>query len=137
MPVASTERLRSDLVRLVHRGAGVRDFSLGAARIVARAVPFDGVCVLTMDPATLLPTGEVVENGLPAAAMARMAEMEIRGEDVNTFRALASSHQHAASLSEATEGDLDRSPRHREVRAPNGFGDELRAALVDDTATWG
>jgi hypothetical protein len=68
MAVASPERLRSDLVRLLHRGAGVRDFSLGAARILARAVPFDGVCVLTMDPATLLPTGEVVENGLPPSA---------------------------------------------------------------------
>jgi len=54
MPVASPERLRSDLVRLLHRG-GVRDFSLGAARSLARAVPFDGVCVLTMDPATVLP----------------------------------------------------------------------------------
>lgn len=81
MAVASPERLRSDLLRLVHRGAGVRDFSLGAARILARAVPFDGVCMLTIDPATLLPTGEVVDNGLPEAATARMTEIELRGED--------------------------------------------------------
>ena len=27
--------------------------------------------------------------------------------------------------------------RHRELRAPNGFGDELRAVLVSDAATWG
>jgi DNA-binding CsgD family transcriptional regulator len=137
MAVASPERLRSDLVRLLHRGAGVRDFSLGAARILARAVPFDGVCVLTMDPATLLPTGDVIENGLPPAATARLAEIEISGADVNTFDALARSGRHAASLSQATNGDLDRSVRHRELRKPNGFGDELRAALVDDSATWG
>src|SRR5215207_3786872 len=31
-------------------------FSIGAARILARAVPFEGVCVLPMDPATLVPT---------------------------------------------------------------------------------
>ena len=44
----------------------------------------------------------------------------------------------AASLSEATgAGELDRSLRHRELRQPNGFGDELRAALVGDAATWG
>ena len=67
MAAASPERLRDDLVHLVHRGHGVREFALGAARILRRAVPFDGVCVLTLDPATLLPTGEVVENGLPAA----------------------------------------------------------------------
>ena len=73
----------------MHRGADVRDFALGAARILARAVPFEGVCVLTMDPATLVPTGEVVENGLPPAAFARMAEVELRGEDYNAFRSLA------------------------------------------------
>jgi DNA-binding NarL/FixJ family response regulator len=135
--VSSPERLRDDLVRLVHRGADVRDFALGAARILARAVPFEGVCVLTMDPATLVPTGEVVENGLPTPAYARMAEIELRGNDFNAFRSLALSERHAATLSQATGGDLDRSERHREIRGPNGFGEELRAALVDDEATWG
>jgi DNA-binding CsgD family transcriptional regulator len=137
MAVSSPEHLRDDLVRLLHRGAGVRDFSLGAARILARAVPFDGVCVVTMDPATLLPTGEIVENGLPPAANRRMAEIETRGEDFNAFRALARSEPSAATLSEATNGDLDRSQRHRELKRPNGFGDELRAALASDGATWG
>ena len=46
--VASAERVRDDLDRLMHRGAGVREFSLGAARILARAVPFDGVCVVSI-----------------------------------------------------------------------------------------
>ena len=67
-------------------GPGVRDFSLDAARILSRAVPFDGVCVLTMDPATLLPTGEVVENGLPPAVMARMTEIELRGDGLQQVR---------------------------------------------------
>jgi len=137
MAVASPDRLRDELVRLVHRGSDVRAFSLGAARVLARAVPFDGVCMLTLDPATLLPTGEVVENGLPEAATARMAEIETRGEDVNAFDALVRSGRGAASLSAATGGDLDRSQRHRELRGPNGFGDELRAVLVSDSATWG
>jgi DNA-binding CsgD family transcriptional regulator len=127
-----------DLVRLLHRGTDVRDFSLGAARILGRVIPFDGVCVLTMDPATLLPTGEVVDNGLPPATTPRMTEIELGGKDYNTFAALArSSERRAAGLSAATGGDLDRSARHRELRRPNGFGDELRAALVCDGATWG
>ena len=46
------------------------------------------------------------------------------------FRALARSGLPAASLSGATGGDLNRSCRHRELRAPNGFGDELRTTLV-------
>src|SRR5215207_3766323 len=103
MPVVSRpERVRDDLVRLVHDGAGVRDFALGAARILARAVPFDGVCVLTLDPATRLPTREVVENGLPAATARRMAEIEIGGNDINSFDALARSRRRSAGRTAGT-----------------------------------
>ena len=116
---------------------GAREFALQAARVLARAVPFDGFCVLTMDPATHLPTGEIVQNGLPAAAMTRLTEIELSGADVNTFAALARADRHAAGLSAATGGDLDRSRRHRELRRPHGLGDELRAALVVDGTTWG
>jgi DNA-binding CsgD family transcriptional regulator len=137
MAVALSEQLRGDLSRLVHSGASVRDFTLGAARILARAVPFDGVCLVTTDPATQLPTGEVIHNALPQAARARMAELELRREDFNTFHGLARSGRRAASLSEATGGDLDRSQRHRELKRPNGFGDELRVVLVSEAATWG
>ena len=121
-----------------HRGLDVRDFSLGAGRILGHALDFDGVCMLTFDPATLLPTGEVVENGLPPAATTRMAEIEVGPEDdVNKFTELARAGKHARSLSEATGGHLDQSRRHREVRRPHGWGDELRAALVSDATTWG
>jgi DNA-binding CsgD family transcriptional regulator len=137
VPAASQERVSDDLARLAHRGGKVTEFTRGAARILGRAVPFDGICMLTMDPATLLPTGEVVENGLPASATARMSEIELCGDDVNNFRALARSGQTAASLSDATRGHLDRSVRHRELRRPNGFGDELRAVLSDGHGAWG
>jgi DNA-binding CsgD family transcriptional regulator len=137
MVVVTSERLRDDVSRLLHEGCGLRDFSLRAARILRRAVPFEGVCVLAMDPTTLVPTDHVVENGMPTAVYARMAELELRGEDFNAFRSLALRDCHAATLSEATGGDLDRSERHRQIRSPHGFGDELRAVLVDDRTTWG
>jgi DNA-binding CsgD family transcriptional regulator len=137
-PVAtSPKRVREDLVRLVHRGADVREFAVRAARILARAVPFESACVRATDPATLLPAGGMVEGGVPPAAYARLAEIEFRGEDFNIFHSLALSERHVATLSEATGGVLDRSERYRDILAPNGFGDELRAALVDDQATWG
>ena len=40
-------------------------------------------------------------------------------------------------MSGATRGDLNRSRRHRELRAPNGFGDELRTTLVSAGVAWG
>ena len=137
-PVAtSPTRVREDLVGLVHRGLDVRDFALGAVRILARAVPFEGVFVAPMDPATLMPTGTVAENVPPPATYPRLKEIEFGGEDFIALPSLALSERHAATLSQATGGVLDRSERHREVMGPNGFGDELRAALVDGHATWG
>jgi len=115
----------------------VRDFSRAVTRILRRAVPFDGVCLLTIDPATLLPTGEIVEDGLPAAAVIRLTEIELREPDFNKFTALARADQPTASLSGATAGDLDRSLRQRELRRPSGFADELRAVLSGTAGSWG
>ena len=115
----------------------MRRYSHDAVRVLRSAVPSDGFCVLTLDPATMLPTGEVVENGLPPEAMARMAEIEVGEQDFNKFPALAQAPQPAATLSQATGGDLDRSLRHRELRQPSGLGDELRAALVAESVAWG
>ena len=133
----ASERVHREIVRLAHCGLDLCGFTRRASRTLRRAVPFDGVCVLTLDPATLLPTGEVVENGLPEAATARLTEIELREPDLNKFRDLAESRLPAASLSGATEGKLDRSARHRELKRPHGFGDELRAVLADATGTWG
>jgi hypothetical protein len=55
-------------------GTAGYDFSRAVTRIVRRAIPFEGTCLLTFDPSTMLPTGEVVEYGLPTAAMARLSE---------------------------------------------------------------
>lgn len=86
MAVVSSARVGDDLARLVHRGGELVELTRGAGRVLGRVVPFDGICMLTLDPATLLPTGEVVENGLPPAATARMSEIELCTDDVNSFR---------------------------------------------------
>jgi DNA-binding CsgD family transcriptional regulator len=133
----SAEHVRADILSLVHRGLGFGEFSRAAARALRRGVPFDGICVLTMDPATLLPTGEIVEDGLPPAATPRLTEIETSEPDVNKFQDLARAALPAATLSQATGGELARSRRHRELRAPSGFQDELRATFVGDTGAWG
>jgi DNA-binding CsgD family transcriptional regulator len=137
MAAVPVTRLRDDLARLAERGSDVDEFAVTASRVLHRAMPFDGVCVVTMDPSTLLPTSEFVDNGLPDSTRARMAEIEGSGRDHNAFSALARSERSAAALSDVTGGDLNRSLRHRELRAPNRFGDELRAVLADDSAIWG
>lgn len=131
------ENARRDLGRLVHRGLDVPDYVRAASRILKRAVPCEGTCMLTVDPATLLPTAEISEHGLPLEVRDRLTEIELREPDFNKFTALARAGPPAASLSAATHGDLDRSLRQRELRRPSGFADELRAALPGATGTWG
>lgn len=135
---ASAARAREELIEIGGRGLDARGFSRAAARAIRRRIPFDGVCVLTLDPATLLPTGEpLVEDALPAAATPRLAEIEVGEPDFNKFRALARAPRPAAALSEATDRDLDRSRRHRELKRPHGFDDEMRAAIVGPGGAWG
>ena len=122
-------RVRDDIVRLVHRGLPVPEFAQAVGSAILRAVPAEGTCLYTLDPATLLPTAEYVENGLPAAELLRLVEIEVREPDFNKWTQLARADHPAASLSEATAGDLDRSLRQREIRRPGGFADELRAVL--------
>jgi DNA-binding CsgD family transcriptional regulator len=123
--------MREQLTEIAHRGLGLEDFSRAAARTLRRSIPFDGVCVLTLDPATVLPTEEaLVEDALPTSVMPRLAEIEVGEPDFNKFHALARAPRPAAALSEATDQELDRSRRHRELKRPHGWGDELRAAIV-------
>jgi DNA-binding CsgD family transcriptional regulator len=137
MGAGARERARGDLAALAHRGLGVRDYALAAAGTLGRVVGFDGVCILTFDPATLLPTGAVVERALPPSALPRMTEIEVGEPDVLKFTDLASGARPAGTLAQATGGVLERSLRQRDVRGPHGFGDELRAVLVTDSGTWG
>jgi DNA-binding CsgD family transcriptional regulator/GAF domain-containing protein len=134
---AAYARTRDDIVRLVHRGLPVPEFARAVGSALRRAVPAEGTCLLTLDPATMLPTAEYVEQGLPAAEMIRLVEIEVREPDFTKWTQLARAEQPAASLSEATAGDLDRSLRQREIRRPGGFADELRAVLAGGTAAWG
>lgn len=134
---AAPTRVRDDILRLVHRGLPVAEFARSVGDLLGRVVPAEGSCLMTVDPATLLPTAEFVENGLPAAELLRLVEIEVREPDFNKWTHLASADRPAASLSDVTEGDLDRSTRQREIRRPGGFSDELRVVLAGSTGTWG
>jgi hypothetical protein len=64
-------QLRDTLSRVVHRGLGVEDYWRAVSDALNVAVPSEGSCLMTMDPATMLPTAEFVENGMPADAFSR------------------------------------------------------------------
>jgi DNA-binding CsgD family transcriptional regulator len=134
---AMHDRLRGAISRLVHRGLGVEDYWRAVSGALDRAVPSEGSCLMTMDPATMLPTAEFVENGMPADAISRLVEIELRQPDYTKWVDMARAGTAAASLSDVTAGELDLSRRHREVRRPWGYSDELRVVLSSSTGTWG
>ena len=78
MAAARRARAGNEIVRLVHRTTGVRRLARDVTRILERAVPFDGASLAAVDPATVLPTRRVVMNGLDAALLPRLIEIELR-----------------------------------------------------------
>lgn len=124
-------RAVTDAVQRATEAADV--FRLGMTEI-SRAIPVDGWCGLTLDPATLLMTGGVHEHGLTPDAIRRMLELEYGGSDVHAFAELARGKPTVGVLSE-TLGPGD-SARLRDVLLPCGYGAEVRVALRDH-ACWG
>jgi DNA-binding CsgD family transcriptional regulator len=126
----------SDAARRASTGV---ELERDVARHVARAVPFDLWCGLTLDPATLLPTGGYHAEGLPAQHMPRLLEIEhgpVR-DPMMDLRVLAAAAVPAQTLSAATGGDLARSVRYRDVLEPSGVRHELRAVVRGAGGAWG
>jgi DNA-binding CsgD family transcriptional regulator len=128
-------RLLDDLERLALRAPARAQFFDEAAARLQRTVPFVGACWHTLDPGSDLITQHHLQN-LPDR-FPILANNEYAVEDVNKFDQLARAERRAATLSDATGGDPERSPRFRELLTPAGLGPELRSAFVADGSTWG
>jgi DNA-binding CsgD family transcriptional regulator len=101
-----------------------------------RIVPFDAAFCATVDPATLLFTGAVLRD-IPWESTPRFLANEFLEEDVNKFRSLAAARSPVDWLDRATQQHRANSARYREIMAPLGLGDELRAAFRAGGACWG
>ncbi|MFE7167906.1 GAF domain-containing protein [Streptomyces sp. NPDC057616] len=100
-----------------------------------KIMPVDAAFFATVDPVTLLFTS-AAEDPL-GTVTPLFLENEFGRRDVNKFAELAGTAPAVSSLDRATHGDRASSARYREVMAPLGLGDELRAALVVGHRCWG
>ena len=101
-----------------------------------RIVPFDAAFCATVDPATLLFTGAVLRE-IPPEASSQFLANEFLEDDVNKFRSLAAARSPVDWLDRITGQRRAASARYREIMAPLGLGDELRAAFRAGGACWG
>jgi DNA-binding CsgD family transcriptional regulator len=129
---------RLAFARLLHRDLDLTGFFDAADRLLARYVPFDASCWLSLDPETLLPTSHYSRT-YGVADLLSLVSNEFLEDDFNKFRDLARTPSGTGVLSMATAGRLERSPRHAEFLVQHGFGDgdELRAVIRDGSVTWG
>jgi DNA-binding CsgD family transcriptional regulator len=132
----TTARREADLVRRCYAGLDGAALQAEVVRSIHRLLPVDAVFFATADPTTLLFTGAVAEEPLDAAT-AQFLDNEFGRDDVNKFQALAAAPTRVSTLDQATRGQRTDSARYREIMAPLGLGDELRAALVTPAGCWG
>lgn len=100
-------------------------------------VPMDRWCAMTLDPATALPTGGVHQHGFSPAGGQRVLALEFGGpDDANKLSELARAKSGVRTLSSATRGRLESSPRFRDVLSPEGLAHEMRAVFRDPAGAW-
>ncbi|MGV0714330.1 helix-turn-helix transcriptional regulator [Mycolicibacterium sp. XJ662] len=129
-------RLVERVARICVRAQDPLDLLAEVAAAVRAEIPYVAAGWLLTDPDTLLINGVYAEN-VNRAQHLQLIECELTEDDVNKFFDLAERGVAAASLSEATGGDLSRSIRWRRIYEPNGYGDEIRGVFRSGGATWG
>lgn len=118
--------------------AGLEPDALRAAVLprLRKAVPVDALWWATVDPTTLLYT-QAHREELPSDSGPYFVENEFLRDDVNKWTDLVRDRTGVRTLVAATDGELARSPRYREIFEPLGLADELRAVLRSRGAVWG
>jgi DNA-binding CsgD family transcriptional regulator len=134
----SSPDVRLPFVRLLQRGLGLPGYFEAADRTLARLVPFEASCWLSLDPGTMLPTAHY-SRAYSFDHLLQLAANEFLEEDVNKFADLARRTPPVGSLRQATGGRPGDSRRHADFLAPHGFGegDELRVVFRDGLDGWG
>ena len=130
-------RARDRIERAADSASDVPELFRGVAAAVRSAIPADGWCGHTLDPATSMPTGGDAHNGYRPELVQRLLEIEYVDGDVNPFNGLLHREQPARSLHDATEDAPERSARYRDVVTPSGFEHELRAVFRHQGRPWG
>lgn len=130
-------RARDQVERAADRATDVPSLFRGVAEAVQSAVPAQGWCGHTLDPATSLPTGGDASNGYRTDLVKRLLEIEYVDGDVNPFNELLHRAEPARSIHDATDDAPQRSARYREVVTPSGFEHELRTVFRHQGRPWG
>lgn len=130
------DNLAAAIVRACRSGLDVDALRAAVLPRLRKAVPIDALWWAAADPATLLFTQSYREE-LPEESGRYFVENEFLHQDVNKWTELAHDPVGVRTLMEATGGHPVRSDRYRDIFAPLGLQDELRAVLRMRDVCWG
>ena len=125
-----------ELVARCHAGLDSMSLQLEFVERLARIVPLEAAFCASVDPDTLLFTSAVMHE-IPRQSAGHFLANEFLEDDVNKFRTLAHRRFAVDWLDHATGDNRVASARYREIMAPLGLGDELRAAFRSGGECWG
>ncbi len=134
----SSERLLTRVESLADAGHDTNEFAAQLVELLQATVPHDAACVLTIDPATLMTTGNLKfgklagQHGLDG----EWAKIEYGSDDPTRLTVLAHTEVPAVATSHLPGGSAD-SARMRELVGPAGYHDELRMVARDGDGVWG
>lgn len=133
-------RARSDIDVMSRAGLPLHQFMDEATTTVQRVVPFAGVCLSTLDPATAMVTGSRKLGALDGRNEndVEWARIEYGVEDPTAIAAMVVSGTVATGVHDTTAGNLDQSVRMAEFMIPHfGYHDEARVVFTDRSGAWG
>jgi DNA-binding CsgD family transcriptional regulator len=130
------EWVRREIIRLTQAGLDFRALQSETLKQLRKVIPIEASFFATVDPATLLFTS-VISDDILQRVTPQFIENEFLQDDINKFTVLARSAHPIGSLVQMTHEQLEQSQRYREILAPIGLGDELRAALITRGVCWG
>ncbi len=134
------ERARGDVEVLSRAALELDEFMSEATAAIRRAVPWDGACAGTHDPATLMLTSGRKYGSLVGSDMhdALFATLEYNSPDRSAFRALARGEHDAIGMRVTLPDEIGRSERMNVLMRPQfGFSDEARLVFRDGQGMWG
>jgi DNA-binding CsgD family transcriptional regulator len=130
------DNLAASVARLCRAGLDPDALRAEVLPRLRRVVPIDALWWAGADPATLLFTRSYREE-LPEESGPYFVENEFLHDDVNKWTELARDPAGVRTLMQATDGNPARSDRYRDIFAPLGLQDELRAVLRVQGDCWG
>jgi DNA-binding CsgD family transcriptional regulator len=130
------DNLAAAIARACRSGLSPDELRAAVLPRLRKAVPIDALWWAAADPATLLFTHSYREE-LPAESGPYFVQNEFLHADVNKWTELARDPAGVRTLMQATGGHPARSGRYRDIFAPLGLEDELRAVLRVRDVCWG